>query len=118
MKRPTLAPAYASMFPGLAEIAQSKGYALTIHGSLITDMDLVAVPWTDQAVSEQQLVESLATHIKALTGYDEEYKKPFGPNYPTDKPHGRVAWLIPLGHGAVIDLSVMPRKGLEVVGDA
>jgi len=25
------------------------------------------------------------------------------------KPHGRLAWTIPLGHGHYVDLSVMPR---------
>lgn len=115
MKRPNLAPAYASLFPGLAEIAQKYGYALAMHGSMITDMDLVAVPWTEEAIPAQQLVEILYVHLQRLTlRLCEEDVKPFGPKYPEVKAHGRIAWLLPLGHGAVIDLSVMPRHNKDV----
>lgn len=50
---------YAAMWPDLREAAMDKGWALALHGSLKSDMDLMAMPWTDKASSANDMVEAL-----------------------------------------------------------
>lgn len=101
-KSPTWAPAYmVGIYPRLAEEARRLGYALALHGSLQRDLDVIAVPWRDDAAPAVDLVHALSEI------FDIE------PNHPIDepqqKPHGRLGWSIPLWWGAYVDLSVMPR---------
>jgi hypothetical protein len=100
-KKPCFAPAYlAGIYPALKEKAYECGYALAIHGSCVRDLDVIAVPWVDSAKTPVELVTNLCEvfHVS--------------PNHPLKepaiKPHGRLAWSIPLWWGAYIDLSVMP----------
>lgn len=94
--------AYLAFLPRLVRVAQEHGYALAVHGSLARDFDLIAVPWVEKASPP----ETLAGAIRDACGgfYDE------GEDYPVDKPHGRQAWVINLGGGPYIDLSIMPPR--------
>ncbi len=42
-----------ALLPALRYLAHGCGYALTTHGTMRRDIDLVAVPWRDGAVSAQ-----------------------------------------------------------------
>lgn len=100
-KKPTWAPAYVvGIYPQLVEVARANGYALALHGSLQRDLDLIAVPWAEAAVSPVELIRALGQV------FDLE------PNHPIDKPgkkpHGRLSWTLPLWWGAYLDISVMP----------
>lgn len=100
MKNPNFAPVYCALYPGLAEIVRSHGYALAIHGSLGRDMDLICVPWIDHPSEPEDVVKAITTKF-----YLREVGGP-----PTAKPHGREAWTISVGFGeCFIDLSFMPR---------
>ena len=89
--------------------ARRLGYALAVHGSMKRDVDLIAVPWTEDAVSAGELVKAFA---EMCNGYLAQSRPGHGERYrvPTIKPHGRRAYSIHLGGGPYIDLSVMPRK--------
>lgn len=67
-------------------IAKSHGYAIAIHGTLIRDIDLVAIPWIDGAAPMRLLLADIITK----TGYARMDKDSAGP----DKPHGRYAVLL------------------------
>lgn len=111
MKSPSIAPAYMGIYPVLAEVAQEQGYALTIHGSCSRDFDLVAVPWVDEPSPARELVLALAEVVGYCSGtivMPETLVERC-----EAKPHGRLAWSIPLEAGAVIDLSVMPTQSPE-----
>jgi hypothetical protein len=122
MKAANIAPAYACLYPGLCEIARSLGYALAIHGSMASDLDLIACPWADEVSPPEALVKKLMEHIGACSypellrraGVPEEdiagfvAKKNQGKD-PELKPHGRKAWNLYLDHGCRIDLSIMPK---------
>ena len=96
----TFAWLYASF---LVPRARDLGYSLCIHGSMSRDLDLVAVPWTDDAVGADELARSLAEEAGgAIT------------DPAVDRPHGRRAWVIHLGSGPYIDLSVMPTRVVEL----
>jgi hypothetical protein len=104
----TIAPAYAVLYPIMAEKAQEFGYALSIHGSMVNDFDLVAIPWVEEAGSGEELV-------KALVKYLDLFVTPMGVQAnPEKKPHGRTAWHLTFenssGVKCYIDLSVLPRR--------
>src|SRR5690606_12820622 len=65
MKPPTRAPFYAAMYHGLCDVARARGYARAIHGTVTSDLDLLACPWTDQARSAELLRAALMEHINA-----------------------------------------------------
>lgn len=111
MKPPVPAPFYACLYPGLCEVARANGYALTIHGSMTRDLDLVAIPWTAEAVDAEALVLALKTHVGAMVipGFLDDPQAFDWTKDPTEKPHGRLAWNLYFHLGCQIDLSVMPR---------
>lgn len=94
---------YASLLPEIREAGRKSGYAITIHGSMARDFDLVAVPWTRKAVSARALVRQMCRLTRTL----------FVSNDPASsdvkRPHGRRAWKLFFGGKPYLDLSIMPR---------
>ncbi|MDX2187789.1 MAG: hypothetical protein SFV32_12710 [Opitutaceae bacterium] len=129
MKPPTRAPFYAAMYHGLCEVARKHGYALAIHGTVTSDLDLIAVPWVEDAADPVVLRDALMAHIDACSygdlhrrmGFTEDLVKQIEANELKTrkgehdetgaqiKPHGRRAWNLYMDFGARVDLSVMPR---------
>jgi len=66
-----------------------------------SDVDLFAVPWTSNAKSPVELVESICGICSGMIVKKE--------NGPAVMPHGRLVWSIALGGEAYIDFGVMPR---------
>lgn len=118
---------FACLYAGLCDTAREHGYALAIHGTVTTDLDLIAVPWTPQAVPARQLKDALLHHIGAC-GYADLLRKMdnhlseetiqqivdqannghTGEDGCEIKPHGRLAWNLYLDFGVKVDLSIMP----------
>lgn len=101
----------------IREVARECGYAVGVHGSTTRDLDLIAAPWTPEAVSAQQLVavlcERMSLHEREQNVYDDHRIEP----NPEVKPWGRIAWSldgIPAGMWKYVDLSVVPRCGEAV----
>lgn len=117
MKPVSPAAVYVAIIPLLTEVARKLGWALAVHGSLGRDLDLIAIPRTDEAESAESLILALlaavgwnGAHLDAeATKADGEVARKSG-HIPTDKPHGRKAWSILFGNGMYLDVSVMPRK--------
>lgn len=107
---PSPAAAFAFLVPLLTRVARENGYALTLHGSMTRDLDLVAIPWVTDASAPEELVEALK---EACGGFviNDESADPYDytRRNPEPKPHGRLAWSIHLPRMTYIDLSVMPR---------
>jgi hypothetical protein len=102
-----LAPWYAMAYTKLDRIAWRHGYALALHGSMARDLDLVAIPWTDDASSPEKLIAAFVRFI--VSGAEIHYKA--SGVKPTIKPHGRLAYVLAIGFdGHYIDLSIMPRR--------
>ncbi len=83
--------------------AKGCGYCIAVHGSLLRDIDLLAVPWTKEAKAPTTLLKAV---VEATNRFNVGHLKS---RKPEKKPHGRLAWVIYVG-GTYIDLSVMPRK--------
>lgn len=123
MKPATRAPFFACLYHGLCDVARKHGYALSIHGTVTTDLDLVAIPWTDDAATAEVVKQALMEHIGACSygdllrrgGHSEDFVQQIlarnepGSKEPEVKPHGRRAWNLYMDAGAKVDLSVMPR---------
>ncbi len=100
---------YSALMPALQHVAYRYGYALAVHGSLKTDIDLIACPWRGSCLRASSLAEAIRKTAEQIIGHAEMRKQ--DPS-PTQKPCGRLAWsfyLQPEGcEGPYIDLSVMP----------
>lgn len=85
------------------------GYAVAVHGSLARDIDLVAVPWVEDAAAPRDLVTGLMRTLGRCDFCDDKQE--------TVRPHGRRSWSIWLHeYSTYIDLSVMtPDEGELVV---
>ncbi len=100
---------YVNLLGPIRARAVELGYEIAVHGSMRNDMDLVAIPWEEDA----RPAEELADAIRVITGG-------FIPNTmssPVDvldtkgcTYHGGRQWLIHFGGPAFIDLIVMPRR--------
>ena len=106
MKEANFSPIFAFMYIGLCDIARENGYALAVHGTLNCDFDLVAIPWTDEAIEPFALVKQIEARIGIC---EPDIFLGLHSQYPELKPYGRLAWLIKLGNGAALDISVMPK---------
>lgn len=98
---PNYAPVYAAaLYPELAVIARSHGYALAVHGSLARDFDLICVPWVEFPSTPQEVVESIINRFCVQI---------VGKENPSNREHGRQVWSLSIGYGeCALDLSFMP----------
>jgi hypothetical protein len=115
---------YAQIFPMIREKAKELGYAIGLHGSMLRDLDLIAMPWIEEAVDTKTLITSIADMLGGHIPYhggnfiNGEWKIC---DMPSIRPHGRESWTISFVHSAAtgvlapgmqffIDISVMPTK--------
>jgi hypothetical protein len=103
---------YEELLQQLRPVARALGYALTAHGSLERDLELVAVPWTSTAAPARELAFAIGAAAGAEMHRLEAVEEYFQEGSPGSKPHGRLVWTFHLGPqpGPYIDLSVMPRS--------
>lgn len=94
------------ILPPMRRVAKDAGYALTVHGSLDRDIDLVAVPWREHQIADaDRLVILLSGAVASVTGRCNPERGW------TEKPHGRLAKILLAWCGentASLDLSIMP----------
>lgn len=103
--------AFAYLYDSLVAVAQDHGYSLALHGSMSRDLDLIAIPWTDNAAPRTVLVNAINKDVSRFRvdrfrkAYEESDLKT-----PTKKPHGRISYALHLGGDAYVDISIMPRR--------
>ena len=102
-----VAKAYCKVIAPLRSKARELGYALGVHGSIKRDIDIIACPWTAEAVDAETLAEAMRGETERIIGFAVYGGD--GPWPRNDKPHGRLCWTIHF-NGTYIDLSVMPRQ--------
>jgi hypothetical protein len=112
-----MAPVYAVLYAKMAEAARSCGYALAVHGTMTRDLDVVAIPWTTEAASAEEVVRAMAEAVAARAGSDLVIGGPLH-----HAPHGRTGWSIPYSAAdgfttvGYVDVSVMPRASARGQG--
>lgn len=98
------------ILPPMRRAAKDAGYAITVHGSLNRDIDLVAIAWREQDVwTPDALIQSLLGALRGAIGRAHSHDKDW-----TRKPHGRIGKILLVWAGentASVDLSVIPPAG-------
>lgn len=98
----------SSLLEIMRPTARNLGYALAVHGSMMRDLDVVAVPWVRDATDHKSLAHALAGAIRGTLHDSLSWK-----------PHRRASYVIRLGlkeYGwthAYIDLGIMLRESDE-----
>lgn len=95
---------YAAMWNDFRQAALDKGWALGLHGSLSSDMDIMAMPWVDGAAPVDELIKALEG---CLTIPKDGHYVPTKRS--TDKPNGRVVYTIHIWADFYIDLNTIER---------
>jgi hypothetical protein len=95
---------YACMWEDFRNAALDKGWALGLHGSLANDMDIMAMPWTEDAAPIAEMVKALEN---CLTKTDKDLWVPTKTN--TDKPNGRVVYTVHIFADFYLDINIIDR---------
>lgn len=99
------------ILPDMRLAAKGCGYAITVHGSLARDVDLVAIAWEERADTPELLVQRLTGVLAGKFGR-AVYQR--SRDDWTAKPHCRLALTIILpGMCPEIDLSIIPPAAPE-----
>lgn len=94
---------YAAMWNDFRQAALKCGWALGLHGSLNSDMDIMAMPWTEDAQPAEEMIESLVDCFG--------FARP--PHFQIDresKPNGRVVYTIPIFADFYLDINIIENK--------
>jgi len=114
-------PYYSIIYSQLDRVVQRFGWALTLHGSMSRDMDVVLIPWTEDAEHEDKVVDAIRIFVegKYLTGRRKRNEQKAGASSQdgmahfsvSEKPHGRRAISLFIGVSTYyLDISIMPRQ--------
>lgn len=95
---------YAVLFESMRKAALELGYALALHGSMQSDMDMIAVAWVEDAEPVESLVKAINDCL-GRTYWTEHNFKTMG-----KKPHGRIVYTLSIMGDWYIDLSIIPPK--------
>lgn len=102
---------YASMWEDLKSAALNCGWALGLHGSLNSDMDIMAMPWTEDASPVEMLMDKLCECFTGGKDLRKEVQIYF------DKPGDRVVYTIPIWFDFYLDINILQKKpGSEKTG--
>lgn len=95
---------YASMWNDFRQAAMDCGWALGLHGSLNSDMDIMAMPWVEGATSAEYMIQ----HIIDTCFDDSRMLKILKPTK-EQKPNGRVSYAVPIFSDFFLDISIIER---------
>ena len=96
---------YAALYEDIRKVAMDLGWAVALHGSLKSDMDIITLPWVEEAVEFEMLINTIANLFEEnmlANNYSVDY---------TSKPHGRIVATIPIWEDFYLDISTM--KGIK-----
>ena len=93
---------YAVLYNSMKEAALKCGYALAMHGSMHSDMDLIAVAWVEDAKSVRILVNAINKCLGKTVWKKYKWRRSF------KKPHGRLSHTLSICGDWQIDLSIIP----------
>jgi hypothetical protein len=92
---------YACIFDDLKKKALECGWALGLHGSLASDMDIMAMPWTEDAKPVEEMIQALSDCFT-----DSPFKDMHTiPHY--DKPNNRVVYMMSIWGDFYLDINVI-----------
>ena len=92
---------YASIYDDLKSAALKCGWALGLHGSLSSDMDIMAMPWTEDATSVEVMIQALSDC------FDGNPFKDLHTVAHTNKPNNRVVYTMSIWKDWYLDINVI-----------
>ena len=104
-------PDYARVFTQARIVARQYGYACVMHGSFTRDLDLLLVPWTEQARDNYDQLMKLIAQSCGLRFADGKEDVVYSTVNFTDKPHGRKScslYFPQFNDRRWIDISIVP----------
>lgn len=96
---------YACMWDDIRQCAMDCGWAVALHGSLNADMDIIAIPWTEEAVAFEDLIVNIDmlfdgnnnAALHTIITYNE-------------KPHNRIVATIPIFGDFFFEISTIKTQ--------
>ena len=95
---------YACVLESLRKIAKENGYALAIHGSCASDLDLIAVRWNDVYSKPNDLVKSLLNELSNYAFGRVQFETLTTPEH---RYKNQIHYTIPIISDWFIDLTVI-----------
>lgn len=95
---------YTVFWESFRKAAIERGWALAMHGSMASDMDMMAMPWTEEARPVEELIQALSDCIGKTVWKTSHFVPHHG------KPHGRVVYTLSVYSDYYIDLSILPAS--------
>lgn len=96
---------YACMWDDFRQAAMDCGWALGLHGSLNSDMDIMAMPWVEDAKPADEMIDHL---ISTCFGESDWARPPhFKKTRPGFKPNNRIVYTIPIFADFYLDINVI-----------
>lgn len=89
---------FAAMWDDIRQCAMDNGWAVALHGSLASDMDIMAMPWVDNCCKFSELAEKISQLFE-----DNDLSKNYAITY-NEKPHNRVVATIPIWADFYLDI--------------
>lgn len=96
---------YAAMWEDFRKAALDCGWALALHGSLANDMDIMAMPWTENAVHPLEMILEIKKCFdtpKLITVTE------------TDMPNNRMVYTLSIWSDFYLDINVIKVVGSNV----
>jgi len=93
---------YACMWDDFRQAALNNGWALGLHGSLASDMDIMAMPWIENCSGIDEMIKSLED---CLTIPDAAAH--FKTKRSDDKPNGRVVYTVHIFSDFYLDINII-----------
>lgn len=98
---------YATIWESIRKIVYEHGWGAGLHGSLSRDMDIIAIPWSEDAINADTLIDIIIEKCfenNILAKYGKQVIR-------NSKPHGRICYAIPITEELYLDISIMdPRE--------
>ena len=91
---------YAAMWNDLRQAALDKGWALALHGSLANDMDIMAMPWVEDAAPVWDMILALKKCFDKPKEIDVTE---------TDMPNNRRVFTLSIWADFYLDINVIKR---------
>lgn len=92
---------YCVLWESFRKAGLNCGWALALHGSMASDMDMMAMPWTEDAKPVEELIKALSDCIDNTIWKDHHFIPFYG------KPHNRVVYTLSIFSDFYIDLSII-----------
>jgi hypothetical protein len=92
---------YACIWPDIRNAALDCGWALGLHGSLSSDMDIMAMPWTEYAKPVEEMIKAISDCFTESPFKEEHTVASYG------KPNGRVVYTMSIWSDWYLDINVI-----------